>query len=135
MSSIDVDVESNVYAVSKRGHRGRPALDVGDDANVLAVNIDGHVITWSDGSWAGDKGLIVEARAKSDAGVLVSLVYLGEPIVADEESLLGALACMVGINPGRARILSAPPIVNSYLVAPTLSVEGKDANMGIEGSV
>jgi len=120
--SIDSELTDGIKVsevLVKRGQRGRPALDNDEDANVVAVNIDGHVITWSDSSWAGDKGLITEAKCKSDARVLVSLVYLGKPVIADEDNLLGALACMVGINPGRARILSAPNSVNSYLVPAT----------------
>lgn len=114
--------------------RGRPAISNGDgDTAVVAVNIDGHVITWSDGSWAGDKGLITEAKCKSDAGVMVSLSYLGKVIIANEDNLLGALACMVAINPGRARILSAPEIVNSYLF-PVVNKDNKKSIMG-EGSL
>ena len=100
-----------------RETRGRPIIDSGDlEANVVAVNIDGRVITWCDGSWAGDRGLIVEAKWKSMAGVRVALTYGGDTIMADSNIPLGALAAMVAINPGRARILLAPVSANTYWV-------------------
>lgn len=101
--------------VVKRG-KGRPSL--GDsliDTFVLAVSIDGRVVTWSDGQWSGDKSLIVEAKWKSDARVLVPLTYEGVLVEADDHNLLGALAAMIAVNPGRARILSVPENIDLLL--------------------
>lgn len=108
--------------VVTKSRRGRPAFAKDEStAIVLSVNIDGRIITWSDGMWAGDKFLIAEAEYKSEARVSIPLIYDGVPVEANEGHVLGALAAMIAINPGRAKIIDAPSGID--LVSGSMSLD------------
>lgn len=105
--------DNSTENILEKRHRGRPTVDGSGD--VIAVSIHGKVVTWCENVFAGDKKLILAAKNKAEAKVLVSLVFMGPEVEANHDSALGVLASMVAINPGKAIIVKYPTTVLDYL--------------------
>jgi hypothetical protein len=84
--------------------RGRPA----SGGPIVSVDIDGVGIAWCDGVFAGSPELVKEAQWIAYIGSSVALVRGGVKSQANSETPVGAAASMIGISPGRAKIVEAP---------------------------
>lgn len=84
-------------------------------APVIVVRIDGRLITWCDGKFAGDPVLTAYAREAARRGDEYTLAFA--PVRCEAETPLGAVASMCARRPGRARILRAPAEVSEWFLA------------------
>lgn len=83
---------------------GRPLLS----KPTIVVSIDGRLLAWTDGHLGGDRELVSLARTLSEDRSLVHIPLTLYPYVAcinDKNNRVGAVAAMMGVNPGRAQII------------------------------
>lgn len=94
---------------------GRPSIT----GSTVVVEIDGDLLTWTDGLLSGTNQEYVEkAKELSKYSSLVNVTLFGPEIIADlytVETPEAALAAMMGAVPGRGRILQAPQEVLNLL--------------------
>lgn len=94
----------------------------------IVVDVDGELIVWTDGLLSCDnREYVKDAKRASFLKVPTDLSFHGPTIPADlddVENVLGVVAAMIAVNPGRAIILSAP---DSVLDA--LPYEADDENL------
>jgi hypothetical protein len=94
---------------------GRPSKT----GTTIVVEIDGELLTWTDGLLSGTKKEYVdEAKLLSAIQLPVELTVFGPEVHADltdVEHPEHALAAMFGVNVGRARLLQAPDSVLDIL--------------------
>lgn len=83
---------------------GRPRIN----KSTLVVSIDDKLLAWTDGHLGGERDLVRQARLLSEIGALVKIPVLGWTFTADVDTIdnrVGAIAAMMGVNIGRARLL------------------------------
>lgn len=94
---------------------GRPSIT----GTTVVVEIDGDLLTWTDGLLSGTNPEYVEkAKELSQFSALVNVTMFGPEIIADlytVETPEAAMAAMMGVVPGRGRILQAPKEVLNLL--------------------
>lgn len=104
---------------------GRPSIT----GPTIVVDIDGELLIWTDGLLSGTKKAYVdEAKRLSKYNLPVLLTPFGPEIQADLEAVSSpeqAVAAMVGVLNGRARILQAPDSVLALL-----PFEDEDSEVG-----
>ena len=84
-----------------------------------AVDVDGHLITYTNGALSGDPEIIKLIRKHDALETPVQLVApYGEYITSnlDMNDRLGVVAALSSPHPGRARVLQAPKEVWVYLI-------------------
>ena len=97
--------------IEKKRGRGRPT----SGGPVVAAKIDGKAIAWCDGAFAGDAGLVADAKMFARLGVQVPLAWGGQPVAASSDTPLGAAAAITAVNPGRTVIVAAPEEISELL--------------------
>jgi hypothetical protein len=94
---------------------GRPSIT--GDSIVIAIEDD--LLVWTDGLISGtNKELVAEATLVGKMEILVSLSHFGPEISASLDDINAperVVAAMMGVSPGRARILKAPDSVIDLL--------------------
>lgn len=94
---------------------GRPSIT----GESIVVVIDDVVLAWTDGHLSGtDRESIKKAKFLSKYGLDVDLSPFGPTVPAGLDDVSAperATAAMVGVNPGRARIVQAPDSVLNLL--------------------
>jgi hypothetical protein len=94
---------------------GRPSIT----GPTIVVDIDGELLIWTDGLLSGTKKAYVdEAKRLSKYNLPVLLTPFGPEIQADLEAVSSpeqAVAAMVGVLNGRAKIIQAPDSVLALL--------------------
>lgn len=83
----------------------RPRIPTGD---TILVRIDGGLLAWTDGYLSGDPELVRRAKQLSSDRAIIRIPRTPYPyaaILEDKTNRAGALAAMVGVEPGRAQIL------------------------------
>lgn len=80
----------------------------------IAVEVEGEILVWVNGSISGKRELLQQAKLYSDIGMYVDITPNGPTVVAnlsDVENPIGALAALMSASPGRAKILEIPDSV------------------------
>lgn len=75
----------------------------------IVVGIDDKVLAWTDGHTGGDREFVKQAQLLSEYGSLVQIPATGYSYIADldnTDNRVGAIAALMGVNPGRARLLT-----------------------------
>lgn len=92
------------------------------DEVAVVVEIDGELLTWVNGSISGKKELLDDVKLFASLGKHVDITPMG-PIVRAQidniENPMGALAALISVSPGRARILEVPQNVLDRLPVST----------------
>jgi hypothetical protein len=84
------------------------------EETAIAVEIDGEILVWVNGSISGNRELLKQVKLFSDIGMYIDITPNGPTIVADLSDInnpIGALAALMSPSPGRARILEIPDSV------------------------
>lgn len=96
----------------------------------IVVVIDGDVLTWTDGLLSGtNHDLVSKAHWVSDRQLPVDLTAFGPTVSASLTDIAfpeRALAAMLGVKPGRGRIITAPEQILNMLPFDIDTEDGED---------
>ena len=94
---------------------GRPSFT----GESIVIAIEDDLLVWTDGAISGtNKELVAEAVHIGELELLVKLTLFGPEVLASLNVVSAperAVAAMMGVAPGRARILQAPEVVLNLL--------------------